>query len=312
MKQKIMMKNKGDLTIGEAIELFFRKAKVRNLSNDTLNTYRVHLNAFCRYRDRGESLNALTEEDIDGFILYLKNKTAANDITVNTYLRTIRAFLYYVMDCGYMRRFKIVMPKVEKKIKPTYTDEELARLLKKPNLDKCSFAEYRIWVFESYLLATGNRITTALNVRIGDVDFNSGTILLRKTKNRKQQILPLSKTLSDILQEYLEVRGGGEEDFLFCNIYGEQGNRKTFQQEIIRYNVKRNVNKTSAHMFRHTFTKKWVLAGGDIFRLQKILGHSDITVTREYVNMFSPDLKMDFERYNPLDQFGKKSDRIKM
>lgn len=65
-------------------------------------------------------------------------------------------------------------------------------------------------------------------------------------------------------------------------------------------------------MFRHTFAKKWVLAGGDIFRLQKILGHSDITVTREYVNMFSPDLKMDFERYNPLDQFGKKSDRIKM
>ena len=72
------------------------------------------------------------------------------------------------------------------------------------------------------------------------------------------------------------------------------------------------MNKTSCHLFRHTFAKKWVLSGGDIFRLQKILGHSDITVTREYVNMFSPDLQRDFERFNPLDQIGMNTVRIKM
>lgn len=68
-----------------------------------------------------------------------------------------------------------------------------------------------------------------------------------------------------------------------------------------RYNIKRNVNKTSCHLFRHTFAKQWILAGGDMFRLQKILGHSDLTVTKEYVAMFGQDLQMDFERFNPLD-----------
>jgi len=38
-----------------------------------------------------------------------------------------------------------------------------------------------------------------------------------------------------------------------------------------------------------------------MFRLQKILGHSDLTVTKEYVNMFGQDLQMDFEKFNPLD-----------
>lgn len=62
-----------------------------------------------------------------------------------------------------------------------------------------------------------------------------------------------------------------------------------------------NVNKSSCHLFRHTFAKNWILASGDVFRLQKILGHSDLSVTKEYVNMFGNDLQLDFEKFNPLD-----------
>ena len=125
-----------------------------------------------------------------GFIIYLRSTSKANEITINTYLRTMRAFLYFCMDCGYLEQYKIVMPKVEKKVKETYTDQELERLMKKPNINKCSFTEYRIWVFENYLLGTGNRLSSALNVRVKDIDFDSASILIRKTKNRKQQIIP--------------------------------------------------------------------------------------------------------------------------
>ena len=44
------------------------------------------------------------------------------------------------------------MPKADKKIKETYTDEELKKLLKKPNLKRCEFNEYKTWVFSNYLL----------------------------------------------------------------------------------------------------------------------------------------------------------------
>ena len=70
-----------------------------------------------------------------------------------------------------------------------------------------------------------------------------------------------------------------------------------------RYHKKRGVEKTSAHAYRHTFAKLWILNGGDIFRLQKILGHSSIEMVRNYVEMFSEDLKKDFAVYNPLDNF---------
>lgn len=307
MKQKISMTKNENLTLDEAFELFIRKAKVRNLSENTITTYTCHYGLFNKYVDGGEKVAVINEEIVDGYIMYLKENSKANEITINSYLRSLRVFFYYCMDCGYLVRFKITMPKTEKKLKQTYSDEELSRLLKRPDMKKCSFAEYRIWVFENYLLGTGNRISSALNVRISDVDFEGGTILVRKTKNRKQQIIPLSKALAEILEEYLQVRNGKENDYLFCNIYGEKGNRRTFQQEVQEYNLKRNVNKTSCHLFRHTFAKKWIMAGGDIFRLQKILGHYDLEMTKEYLQIFGEDLQQDFEQFNPLDRMRKQN-----
>ena len=76
----------------------------------------------------------------------------------------------------YMPSFKIVIPMADKKLKETYTDSELKVLLEKPDIKTCSFSEYRIWVFSNYLLATGNRISTALNLRIEDIDFMNNPI----------------------------------------------------------------------------------------------------------------------------------------
>ena len=211
-----------------------------------------------------------------------------------------------------MTSFKIHLPKCNKEIKEIYTDEQLEKLLKKPDTNTCSFTEYKTWVFENYLIATGNRLSTALNVQIRDLNFEDGIITLRKTKNRKQQIIPLSASLADVLQEYLVVRGGQPEDYLFCNNYGEQASNRTWQTLVYRYNVKRDVNVTSIHAFRHSFARLWILNHGDIMRLKTILGHSNIAVTNEYLQMFGQDLQMDFEKFNPLDNMNRAKVKIRM
>jgi len=131
-------------------------------------------------------------------------------------------------------------------------------------------------------------------------------------KNRKQQIIPLSKSLTEVLSEYLNYRKGDEDDYLFCSIYGNKFTGSSLNGAIRTYNINRGVTKTSVHLFRHTFAKKWILNGGDSFRLQKILGHSTMRMVREYVNMFSNDLKKDFNDYNPLEQFKVNKKHIKM
>ncbi|MCM1526700.1 MAG: tyrosine-type recombinase/integrase [Bacteroides sp.] len=311
--EKILMSKKSNLSIEDAFELFIRKCKIKNLTDLSISSYEKKMVHFYEFVDKSDPIESVTKDTVDDYILWLKENTAANDISINSYLRSVRAFLYFCMENKYIPTFKIQLIKAEKKIKETYTNEELIKLLEKPDVDNCSFSIYKTWTFENYLLATGNRISTALDVRIGDINFQSGVIILRKTKNRKQQIIPLSATLAEILQEYLQIRGGGEEDFLFCNEYGEKASIRTYQQLVRRYNRKRGVEKTSCHTFRHSFAKNWVISGGDVFRLQKLLGHSDLTVTKEYISMFGQDLQMDFEKFNPLDNLkGRNRDTIKM
>lgn len=305
--EKITMSKKSNLSIQEAFDLFIRKCKIKNLTDLSISSYEKKMVHFYEFIDKSEPITAVTKDTVDDYILWLRENTEANDITINSYLRSVRAFLYFCMEDRYIPTFKIQLIKAEKKIKETYTDDELVRLLEKPDVDNCSFSCYKTWVFENYLLGTGNRISTALDLHIGDINFQSGVIILRKTKNRKQQIIPLSATLAEILQGYLQIRGGEADDYVFCNEYGEQASCRTYQQLVRRYNRKRGVEKTSCHTFRHTFAKNWILNSGDMFRLQKILGHSDLTVTKEYVNMFGQDLQMDFEKFNPLDNLKSRS-----
>ena len=292
------------VTLDACFADYMAKCKARNLSAKTLEIYELRFSVFQKYLN-GSELNPseLNLNVIDGFILYLHSR-GCNDITVQSYIRDIRAFFYYLMNNGFTPEYKIKLPKADKKIKETYTDEELKKLLKKPNLKRCEFNEYKTWVFSNYLLATGNRISTVLNLQIRDLDFDNNVIQLNKMKNRKAQIVPMASSLAVILKEYLTYRKGEPDDYVFCNSYGGQGEIRSYQEMLAKYNKARGVSKTSAHLYRHTFAKRWILNGGDIFRLQKLLGHSDLTVVKEYVNMFSSDLSKDYSDYNPLDTLG--------
>ena len=305
------MNSSKNLSVESAYELFIRKCRVKNLSEATITSYNNKVIPFVEFCNGGD-ISAVTVDTVDAFTDMLKKEHNVNDVSVVSYLRSVRAFLYYCMECNYMTSFKIHLPKCNKEIKEIYTDEQLEKLLKKPDTNMCSFTEYKTWVFENYLIATGNRLSTALNVQIRDLNFEDGIITLRKTKNRKQQIIPLSASLADVLQEYLVVRGGQPEDYLFCNNYGEQASNRTWQTLVYRYNVKRDVNVTSIHAFRHSFARLWILNHGDIMRLKTILGHSNIAVTNEYLQMFGQDLQMDFEKFNPLDNMNRAKVKIRM
>lgn len=315
MSKKLTLKTTSEeMSIGECFQSFIDKCIIKNLSAETIKFYQNQFHVFLEsLNDKECPIENISSKDIDNFILYLKEKGTCNDITINSYLRGIRAFLYYAMDEGYLPSFHITIPKANKKIKETYTDEELMVLLKKPNLKTCTFTEYKIWVYTNYLLATGNRLSSALGLKIGDLDFDNQLIHVNQTKNRKAQIIPMSETLCKILREYLRYRKGTDDDYVFCNTRGGKGDSRTYEDMLASYNRKRGVKKTSAHLYRHTFAKRWILNGGDIFRLQKILGHSDLSVVKEYVEMFGNDLSRDFGKFNPLDTMGfQNGEKLKM
>lgn len=309
---RITMKNRvQDYTLSESFEHFIRKCKVKNLSEVSIKSYQQKTRQFFDFFGEDRKISEVNITAIEDFILWLRSRESCGDIAINSVLRAVRAWLYFCMDNEYLPRFKVQLIKCETPVKKTYSDSALLVLLRKPDKKNCAFVEFRTWALINFLVGTGVRVSTAVNVKISDINFQDGTILLRQVKNRRQQIIPLGKQLASVLEEYLTVRGGEPSDYLFCNEYGQQSTVKAQQTATRKYNLKRGIDTTSLHSFRHTFAKNWVLSGGDVFRLQKIMGHSDLSVTRQYVAMFGGDLQMNFEKFNPLDRLAQGHDSSK-
>ena len=232
-------------------------------------------------------------------------------MSIYTYSRDLKTVMYFFMEQGWLERYKIKLTKTDKQPIETYTDEDLRKLLKKPNLKQCSFTEYKAWVIVNFLLSTGVRQNSLANIKIKDIDFNNKVVYVNITKNRKPLIVPLNDDIIQILKEYLRYRNGEREDYLFCNIFGKKLVRSTLYHSLWQYNKDRGVETTGLHRFRHTFAKKWVLMGGNVVTLSKILGHHSLEITQNYLNILTCDMQDDVEKFNILRTFKNESISMK-
>ena len=94
---------------------------------------------------------------------------------------------------------------------------------------------------------------------------------------------------------------------------GSQLTENGLRQSIARYNARRGVQKTSIHLFRHTFARKYLIdCGGDAFTLQKLLGHSTLAMTKHYCAIYDADLTKNYDNFSPLAQMKAGGAKIKM
>lgn len=177
-------------------------------------------------------------------------------------------------------------------------------------IDTSDFIGFRNYTILSLLLSTGLRRREYLGLTLLDVDFNTGLIHVLG-KGDKERFVPIGNTLARILKKYLkrrdeymsEVLKGHSSAVLFISKDGNQltisGSDSIFQE--LKGKLGMNGKKYSAHTWRHTFAKTFLLNGGDVFTLQKILGHSDITTTKVYINLSDNEMKAQNSKFNPLD-----------
>lgn len=285
----------------ECLDIFIKHCQTKNLSPETIKTYRYECEAFIKwYKEEQEktAIEEITADTIGEYIIFLQEK-GISQTYIATKLRQLRAFLYFCMDREYLEKFTVTIPKADEVIKEPYTQKELERLIKKPT--SANWVEWRCWAMVNYLLSTGNRLATVLNVKIEDVDFVNNLIKLNKLKNRKQQYIPMSSGLKDVLKTYLRLWEHTDTDYLFPEYEGKQLSTRGAQWSIRNYNLNRGVMRTSIHLFRHTYAKYYIVAGGEATHLQRLLGHSTLAMTNHYINLYSTDLQKNYDKFNPLD-----------
>lgn len=196
----------------ELFEAFIDDATAKNLSKRTISYYEYCYKWLKKTIPADRILNSITKKDINNHIRFLLQTNKAT--SVNSHLTGLRSIFNYSNNT-YGTNIKVKLIKVDKQPKPTYTDEELQRLLQKPDIKACLFSEYRDWVMTNVFMATGCRLGSCISLKVKDIDLSSNSIYFSKMKNRKALLLPLNKLLRKILIEYLHHTKFKPDEYLF-------------------------------------------------------------------------------------------------
>lgn len=310
--KKIKMSASTDKTFEEVCNEYILNCKSRNLRDGTIKHYKESFKSIFRFIPSTTPIDTFNKKTVNNFILAAKENLNTKDITLYTYARDLKTLLYFAMKNDYIEQFKITLMKVDNEPIECYSDNELTELLKKPNLKTSTFTSYKTWVIINFLLSTGIRLNSLINIKIKDLDFDNEIVYIRTTKNRKLLIIPLNDIIVNILHEYLTYRQyQNVDDYLFCNAFGQKLNKSTAYHSIYDYHIQHKIMKTGVHRYRHTFAKRWIINGGNVVTLQKILGHSSLAITQNYINLLTNDLKKDIDNFNILKEFNKKTIKIK-
>lgn len=109
------------------------------------------------------------------------------------------------------------------------------------------------------------------------------------TKSGKNRSVPITQALYDEIHEHAKLTKGNA---VFT------GSISSFRRALKRTTIELPKGQ-AAHVLRHTFASHFMMNGGNILALQKILGHSDIKMTMRYAHL-SPDFLEEAVRLNPL------------
>lgn len=289
------------------------KQEEKGNSKATIDFYDRFYKKLCNYLATVDTnaeecpINILTIEGTQLF--FIKSLGDINQQTINSYLRGYRAFGNFCEQEGYISGFNCSIKEKEPPIKQVYTNSELQRLLIRPDIE--DFTEFRNYAIINLLLATGARCNTIINLKVKDIDLDEGRVVFNTTKSGKVVVLGLEKKARLVLMEYISIWRNAddvsEDDWLFCNQYGEKLTRNGLNKAIANYNKRRGVEKTSLHLFRHTFAKNWITSGGDIITLSKVLTHSELDMVKKYANLYGSDITAEIEEHSTLSNLRTKS-----
>lgn len=309
LRKNSIIKNRKNQTLSEVFPRFVASQTAKGVSDKTIQTYYSHLQCIGKHIDLSLTFTELQKEDIEDMIVSMRESGLAHN-SINSYMRVFRTFFHWCQEEG-LTELEIPRMKDVETVKPTYSDAELLLLLKKPD-KKANFCEYRNWVIVNFFLNCGCRAGTVRQIRNEDVNLEMRQVIFRHTKTGKLQSIPLCERMVAILKEYMKVRRGEDEDYLFCNEFGQELTEGALRSAIADYNLRRGVEKTSLHLFRHTFARKYLVdCGGDAFRLQKLLGHSTLAMTKHYCAIYDRDISKNFDRFSPLAQMNTEREKIR-
>jgi integrase/recombinase XerD len=227
--------------------------------------------------------------------------------TVNCYLRSLRCFYSWLVNEEIIEKHpfdKVKIPPPPKKVIPAFSKQQVEQLLSV--IDTKTATGYRNYAMILTLLDTGLRISELCTLTMDKLFLEDG--IARVTgKGNKERMIPIGKQVQRVLWHYIEccrpVPTNVNNNFVFLSDEGRPLDRRRMEAVMKYYGNKAKLVgiRCSPHTLRHTAAISFLRNGGDLFSLQRLLGHNSLEMTRRYCEVADADVKKAHGIASPVD-----------
>ena len=253
----------------------------KRISQNTIDSYDIALNDLQNALSPSIRVSELSKRHFEILIDYFK-KNYKSKVTINIRLRGIRAFLHWLVDAEYVEKmpFKVRLLKIEDELPKFLTPADIQAIYSQ--------------IDDPVMLSTV-KVYEATGIRLSELFYSTlnGKFLTVIGKGKKERIVPIPDTvIKDYLiatAEYESAKDKLKKEFtnpriieMKIELYVDTRKKRITSAFTKAYKLAGITGKRSLHSLRHTYALRMLVEFGEIHLVQKLLGHSSVTVTEVY------------------------------
>jgi len=317
------------MRLQKAIEGFVISRLADGYAQVTLLSYKSSLGTLAEFLGDPE-VESITSDNLKSFMLYLhtsykpERKSGSLEplatASYHRYWKAIRSFFKWADGDMKIGRpdLDLKMPKFTNREIIPFTNDEIAKLIKasernKPVSDgrrkpyQCRRpSAIRDHALILVLLDTGLRSGECARLRIKDINLETGevTVIPHHVRKTRPRSVFLGKSARRAVWKYLTTRDDfHSDDPLFITAQGRAMNQHTICSMLYSLSENAGILNVHPHRFRHTFAIQFLRNGGDVFTLQRLLGHATLEMVRHYLALADSDSAEAHRKSSPVDRW---------
>ncbi len=218
-----------------------------------------------------------------------------------------KLFFEYYCQVGVLKNNpmdKVTAPKIKSRLPVFFNETSLQQALTESEIiNNQDYSQLRNRTIIELLYATGIRRGELVGLTLSDVDIQQQQIKVLG-KGNKERLIPLLPTITEILQQYIELRKEQvtEHNTLFLTDKLQPIYPKMVHNIVTRFFLTTNNNinvRKSPHTFRHTFATHLLNRGAQLNDIKTLLGHSNLSATQIYTHTTFEKLKTIHKKLHP-------------
>lgn len=291
-------------SISSVIEQYLKAKKAQRISPNTIKDY---TNAFRKFVHKvgGETLiEKITPNDIIDFLGSCTNVSKKTVLNHHTALSSLWRWAksQRIVEENIVRT--VQPPRPEKREIIPLSRTEVEALFRAAKESEFALRDRLILLL---LLDTGVRLSELAHIQIGDINLTGDPYIVVFGKGSKERKIPICAKTANAIVEYLESRGiintNHKTSALLLNDRKAALTASGIRKVLSRLSKEAKISHVHPHRLRHTFAIWYLRNGGNIYVLQRIMGHSTLDMVKRYLAIAQSDIDRDHQQASPISKW---------